>query len=72
MKIRSLIVDVDDKAKFYFSTHENDAGKEIYDMRLYKQRNERVSNELCYFINEPPPELLKPIEYYITKLINEE
>ena len=71
MKIRSLIVDVDDKTGFYFSTHRNRAGEEVYDMRLYVQRSEKVSNEIHYFIEEPPAGLIKPIAAYIDGLIKE-
>ena len=72
MRIRSLIVDVDDKTGFYFSTHKDDAGKEFYDMRLYVQRNEKVSNETHYFIEEPPAGLIKPLKAFIDGLIKEE
>ena len=72
MRLQYLQVKIDDRSGFYFATHKNDAGEDVYDMRLYVQRSEKVSNERHYFIEEPPPELLKPIEDYIKKLISEE
>ena len=36
------------------------------------ERSDTVSTETHYFIEEPPLELLKPIEDYIKKLISEE
>lgn len=71
MKIRNLIVELDDKSGFYFSTHKNDAGEDVHDMRLYVQRSEKVSNEIHYFIEEPPAGLIKPLEAFIDGLIKE-
>lgn len=72
MRLKYLQVKIDDKSEFFFTTYANYEGKDVYDMKLYVQRNENVSTETYYFIEEPPPELLKPIEDYIKKLISEE
>ena len=72
MRIRNLQVELDGTTKFYFATYKNEAGEEVYDMRLNVQRSEKVSNETHYFIEEPPAELIKPLEAFINKLIKEE
>lgn len=71
MKICNLIVELDDKSGFYFSTHRNADGEDVHDMRLYVQRSEKVSNEIHYFIEEPPAGLIKPLEAFIDGLIKE-
>jgi len=72
MKIKRLLIEIDERTGFYFSTYTGDDGQEKYDMRLYKIYSRTMRGDTRYKIEEPPPELLKPIEYYITKLINEE
>ena len=72
MRLQYLQVKIDDRSGFYFATYVNHEGKVVYDMKLHFKRSDAVSTERHYFIEEPPPELLKPIEDYITKLINEE
>lgn len=72
MRLKYLQVKIDDKSEFFFTTYANHEGKDVYDMKLHVERSDTVSTETHYFIEEPPPELLKPIEEYITKLISEE
>lgn len=68
MIIRSLIVSVDSKTDFSFKTDYSG----YHEMKLLHWPRCNVRQETQYFIVEPPPELLKPIEEYITKLISEE
>ncbi len=71
MRIRSLMVEVDKKTRFYFSTNRNNKGEDVYDMRLYVVRKENVSVETHYFVEEAPAGLIKPLKSYIDGLIRE-
>ena len=72
MKIRKMLIELDAKTGFYFSTNVGEDGQDKYDMRLYVQRSENVSNETHYFIAEPPAGLIKPLEAFIAGLIKEQ
>ena len=71
MKIKKLLVEVDAKTGFYFSTYTGDDGQEKYDMRLYKIHSRTMRGDTRYKIEEPPAGLIKPIAAYIDGLIKE-
>lgn len=71
MKIKKLLVEIDKKTGFYFSTYTGEDGTEKYDMRLYTIRSRTSLRDTRYTIEEPPADLINPIVAYIDGLIKE-
>ncbi|MBR0060245.1 MAG: hypothetical protein IJP68_02085 [Selenomonadaceae bacterium] len=72
MKINKMLIELDEKTGFYFSTYTGDDGAEKYDMRLYKIKSRSTRNDVRYQIEEPPAGLIKPLEQFIAGLIKEQ
>ena len=72
MKIRRLTVSCDDNTIFHFSAYAGDDGSDKYYMRLYVQKNEKVSTDTQYYMEEPPAELINPIVQFVDGLIKED
>lgn len=71
MRIKKLLIEVDNDKGFYFATYKGDDGSDKYDMRLYKIRSRTTRNDVRYTIEEPPAGLIKPLEAFIDGLIKE-
>ncbi|MBR0060983.1 MAG: hypothetical protein IJP68_05830 [Selenomonadaceae bacterium] len=72
MKIRKMLIELDAKTGFYFSTYTGDDGEDKYDMRLYKIKSRSTRDDVRYEIAEPPAGLIKPLEAFIAGLIKEQ
>lgn len=72
MRIKKLLIELDDKRGFYFSTYQGDDGADKYDMRLYRLRSRSTRDDVRYEIAEPPAGLIKPLKQFIDGLIKEQ
>lgn len=69
MRLRKLDLE-DGEWRLSFSTHRDESGKDVYDMRLLK-RGKLKNIETYYFIEEVPAGLIKPLEAFMNELIKE-
>ncbi len=72
MKIKKMLIEIDERTGFYFSTYAGDDGQEKYDMRLYEKSGRNYHCDTCYKIEEPPAGLIKPLKQFIAGLIKEQ